>query len=196
MVLYPWGGEFILGNPDSPVAVITLGESFKLDKEKVAIYGNMKTENLGIEKVVANVISNPNLRFLLVVGREIRGHRSGGTIVALYKNGIDDNNRVIGAPGAVPYIENVDQEAITRWQDQVELLDMIGCVDLDTIEKAMEDCISRNPGSYGEPYIAIRLEEKSSRKMGPGLSGKIALYADLTIDYTGYVEPLESQEEG
>ena len=52
LVLYPWAGEFHLGNPESPVAVVTLSEDVELPDEKIAIYGNMKTENLGIEKVI------------------------------------------------------------------------------------------------------------------------------------------------
>ena len=190
MVVYPWGGDFVLGNPESCVAVVTLAEGFELPKDKVAIYGNMKTENLGIEKVVANVIANPKIRFLIIAGEDIRGHRSGGTLLALHRNGIDDNNRVVGAPGAVPYIENLDRDALARFQEQIEMVDMIGNNATNDVVSMINQCTSRNPGSFGEAYVAIRLEESGKRK-GVGMSGKISLYADFTIDYTGKINTLE-----
>jgi tetrahydromethanopterin S-methyltransferase subunit A len=190
MVVYPWGGDFVLGNPESCVAVVTLAEGVELPKDKVAVYGNMKTENLGIEKVVANVIANPNIRFLIVVGEDIRGHKSGGTLVALHQNGIDENNRVTGAPGAVPYIENLDREALTRFQEQIELVDMIGNNAVNDVIRMIDQCTTRNPGSFGEAYVAIKLEESGKRK-GISMSGSISLYADFTVDYTGKINALE-----
>lgn len=186
MTLYPWGGEFVYGNPESPVAVVTLAEDMRFLEDKVAIYGNMKTENLGIEKVVANVVSNPRIRFLIVAGEEIRGHRAGGTLVELHRAGIDENDRVRGAPGAVPYIENIGPDAVERFQRQVELVDMIGETDADRVMAEVESCISRNPGSFGEPFIAIRIEERK-RARPLGLAGSISLYCDFMIDYTGKV---------
>ncbi len=187
MVMYPWSGDFVLGNPDSCVAVVTLAEDFDLPREKVAIYGNMKTENLGIEKVIANVIANPNIRFLLVAGEDIRGHKSGGTLIALHRYGIDDNNRVVGAPGAVPYIENLDADALLRFQEQVEVIDMIGEKDIDKITERIEHCNNNNPGSFGESYIAIRIEQRG-KKRGVNMAGTISLYADFIIDYTGRID--------
>ena len=88
--MYPWAGDFEIGNPESPVAVVTLSGKLKLDMARVAISGPMKTENLGVEKVVANVISNPNVRFLIVAGEEVRGHRSGDTVFSVVGMRRDD----------------------------------------------------------------------------------------------------------
>ena len=63
-------GDYIVGDPESPVAVTTLA-SHNEDipaAAGAAIAGPCKTENLGIEKVVANIISNPNIRFLILCG--------------------------------------------------------------------------------------------------------------------------------
>ena len=64
---YPWGGEFTSIHPKSCIAVVLLNTEY-VPKEKIAIYGKLKTENIGIEKIVANVISNPNIRYLLICG--------------------------------------------------------------------------------------------------------------------------------
>ena len=119
-MLYPWRGEFTVGSKDSQIAIDTLSSSFDFPKEKIAIWGQHKTENLGIEKIIANIVSNPNIRYLILCGDEVRGHRSGQSIQSLHANGIDDNGRIINARGAVPYIENVPMEAIARFQEQVE----------------------------------------------------------------------------
>ena len=58
-------GDYIVGDPESPVAVTTLASHIEAELSGAAIAGPCKTENLGIEKVVANIISNPNIRFLI-----------------------------------------------------------------------------------------------------------------------------------
>ncbi len=55
--------------------------------------GPCKTENLGVEKIVANTISNSNIRFLLLCGMESKGHLPGNTLLALHKNGIDETGK-------------------------------------------------------------------------------------------------------
>jgi len=181
--LYPWGGEFTSCNLDSCVAVVLLNIDYT-PCNKVAIYGRLKTENIGIEKIVANIISNPNIRFLVLCGDDIRGHRSGKSLIALNKNGIDSQNRIIDAPGAIPYIENISKEAIIRFQKQIETIDLIGIRDPKDIDKKIRDFLDRSPGCFGEPYIAIKISSKSAEK----IEDKRALHSKIMVDYTGRVE--------
>ena len=67
-------GDYIVGDPESPVAVTTLASHIEAELSGAAIAGPCKTENLGVEKVVANIISNPNIRFLILAGAEVQGH--------------------------------------------------------------------------------------------------------------------------
>ena len=95
-------GDYIVGDPESPVAVTTLASHIEAELSGAAIAGPCKTENLGIEKVVANIISNPNIRFLILAGAEVQGHITGQSIQALYDNGADpDKKKIIGATGAI-----------------------------------------------------------------------------------------------
>ena len=73
-------GDYIVGDPESPVAVTTLASHIEPDLTGAAIAGPCKTENLGIEKVVANIISNPNIRFLILAGAEVQGHITGQSL--------------------------------------------------------------------------------------------------------------------
>lgn len=129
----PLRGDYTLGDPGARIAVVTLA-SHLLAKGS-AIWGPCKTENLGVEKVVANIISNSNIRFLLICGDESKGHLPGDSIIALHKNGIDADGRIIGSRGAIPFIENLPKEAIGRFQRQVSLIDRIGLVDEGEIQE-------------------------------------------------------------
>jgi len=179
---YPWGGEFVACSSAGCVAVVLLNIDYTPPKH-VAIYGWLKTENIGIEKIVANTISNPHIRFLVICGEDIRGHRSGSSLVALHKNGIDSNHRIINAPGAIPYIENLKEEAIDRFRKQLEIVDLLGVKEKDRIDEAIGSCIQRALPRFGEPYIAIRLKPETT----VSLSDKRALHSRIVMDYRGLI---------
>ncbi|MFQ6051080.1 MAG: tetrahydromethanopterin S-methyltransferase subunit A [Candidatus Hydrothermarchaeota archaeon] len=162
-------GDYKVKDSRDPIAVVTLSSDFDFDD--VAIIGPLKTENIGIEKVIANVISNPNIRFLIVCGEEVQGHKPGITFKALYENGIDERGKIINAEGAIPYIENIPREAIERFRRQVEFLDMVGITDRKKIYEVIKKCLERNPGPFDEPpYIIeekkeiIKVEKRISKK--------------------------------
>ncbi len=179
---YPWGGEFKIGALKGCVAVVLLNIQYN-PSENVAIYGRLKTENIGIEKIIANTISNPSLRFLVICGDDIRGHLSGSSLIALHKNGIDKNHRIIDAPGAIPYIENLQEKAIRRFQAQLSVIDLIGEKDTKKIDAIINNCIRKAPPSFGEPYIAIRLKPE----VAVNITDKRALHSRITIDYKGKI---------
>ena len=180
---YPWGGEFTTCSPDGCIAVVLLNIDYT-PSEKVALYGPLKTENIGIEKIVANVISNPNIRYLVVCGDDIRGHRSGSSLIALNKNGIDEQHKIIDAPGAIPYIENLDEGAIERFCDQIEIVDLLGVKDKETIDTTINTYIKETPSSFGEPYIAIQIKPEATVV----LDDKRALHSKIVLNYMGKVE--------
>ncbi|MFU8652323.1 tetrahydromethanopterin S-methyltransferase subunit A [Methanotorris formicicus] len=155
-------GEYVVGNPESCVAVVTLG-SHGLEQACIdagaAIAGPCHTENLGIEKVVANYISNPNIRFMVLCGSEVQGHITGQCFKALWENGIGDDGGIIGAKGAIPFLENVGKDAVERFQRQiVEIVDLIDCEDTGKITSAIKECISKDPGAIDEEPMVLELE--------------------------------------
>ncbi|MCK4928971.1 MAG: tetrahydromethanopterin S-methyltransferase subunit A [Methanosarcinales archaeon] len=150
----PVSGEYITGDPGSHAAVVTLAS--ELDKERLtqhcALAGTMKTENIGIEKMVANIVSNTNIRYLLVCGAEVHGHLSGDAIMAMHRSGIDDEGRIIGANGAIPYITNIDSDTINIWRSQVEVIDLMNVEDMDRIVQAL-DGLAHTEEFEGEPLL-------------------------------------------
>jgi len=182
---YPWGGDFTVCKNNGCIAVVLLQIDYTPPSD-VAIYGPLKTENIGVEKIVANLISNPYIRYLVVCGDDIRGHRSGSSLIALHKYGIDKKNRIIKAPGAIPYIENLKTEAIQRFRAQIEILDMIGIKDKKTIDATIKECLEKTPGCFGEPYIAIRIKPEITK-----IDDKRALHSRIILNYMNKVKKRE-----
>ncbi len=157
-------GDYEVGDPKSCVAVCSCGSYFHIENLKgVAIQGPDKTENIGIEKIITNIISNPNIRFLILAGAEVPGHRSGDSMKALVENGIDpDTRKIIGTPGAIPFIENLPDEAVERFRQQVEVIDMIGVEDYGQINAKIQELIARDPGAFPADPMIVKIGEEEA----------------------------------
>jgi tetrahydromethanopterin S-methyltransferase subunit A len=173
-------GEYDTGDTKSCVAVATCGSHFSKFPltAGASIAGPFKTENLGIEKIVANVISNPNIRFLVICGSEVKGHISGDALICLHKFGLKDG-RIVNAKGAIPYIENLDDAAVKRFQQQVALVEMVDVEDEAKITATIKDCIAKDPGAIaGEPMLIQIKEKEEEHEEGADIkpvSGELAL---------------------
>ena len=104
-------GDYRLGNPRGSVALATLASeelykafTDKLCEDDCAICGKVFTENIGIEKVVKNIVANPSIRFLILCGQEAKGHQTGACIKALHANGLNERGRIVDAPGRRPWV--------------------------------------------------------------------------------------------
>jgi tetrahydromethanopterin S-methyltransferase subunit A len=175
-------GDFNSGDANSPVAVMTCGSH--LDEKGIcdkgaAICGSCKTENLGLEKVIANIISNPNIRFIMLCGTEVKGHLAGQTMVALHKNGVKDG-RVVGAEGAIPFIENLSDDAIKRFQEQCELVNIMESEDINAIAAKINELKGRDPGAFAADPMIVEVKEAAGGMEEAGgvvqpMSGELAL---------------------
>ena len=132
----PEEGRYLRGNDYSPVAVIIIlttdPEEIPPGIEKLvrtgvesgaALSGTLQTANIGIEKVICNIVANPNIRFLVLGGPESEGHKTGDAVKALLNNGVDEKKRIIGTTGLTAVLYNVPMEFIQRFRNQVTLVD-------------------------------------------------------------------------
>jgi tetrahydromethanopterin S-methyltransferase subunit A len=154
-------GDFISGDANSCVAVVTMGSH--LDEKGLcdagaAICGSCKTENLGLEKVIANVISDPNIRFIITCGTEVKGHLAGQTFKALHANGVKEG-RVVKAEGAIPFIENLKDDAIKRFQEQVKIVDIMETEDNGAIKAKIAELKAQDPGAFPADPMVIQVKE-------------------------------------
>ncbi|MDK2892594.1 tetrahydromethanopterin S-methyltransferase subunit A [Methanohalophilus sp.] len=181
-------GEYEVGDPQNCVAVITLGSH--LDgapqlEAGAAITGPCKTENLGLEKVIAHIISNPNIRFLIVTGSEVKGHITGNAFLMLHKNGVSEN-RIVGAIGAIPYVENLTDEAIKRYQEQVECIDLIGTEDMGQITAKIKECAAKDPGAFDADPLVLEVGEEGEEEAEVGglkpMASELATIRNRVLD--------------
>ena len=154
-------GEFNSGDANSCVAVVTMGSH--LDEKGLcdagaAICGSCMTENLGIEKVIANIISDPNIRFIITCGTEVKGHLAGQTFKALHANGVKEG-RVVKAEGAIPFIENLKDDAIKRFQDQIKIVDIMETEDNAAIKAKIAELKAQDPGAFPADPMVIQVKE-------------------------------------
>jgi len=175
-------GDFISGDANSPVAIVTMGSH--LDEKGLcdagaAMCGSCKTENLGLEKVIANIIANPNIRFMLCCGTEVKGHLAGQTMIALHKGGVKDG-RVVGAEGAIPFIENLNDTHIKRFQEQIEVVNIMESEDLGAIKAKMNELKARDPGAFAGDAVVVEVKEAAGGAEEAGgevqpISGEMAI---------------------
>lgn len=183
----PEEGCYLRGNDYSPVAVVVIlrwmREQTPPEIEQLvrvgvesgaALSGTLQTENIGIEKIICNVVANPNIRYLIVCGPESPGHLVGDALLALTKNGIDKNRRIIGATARTPHLFNLPVEFVERFRKQVTIIDLIDEGSPDVLREAVVACYQEkptvfrkyrlhDPGAYPEPPLSGKLTWRVSQ---------------------------------
>lgn len=159
-------GRYYVGRKNRPVAISTLGSLELMHRigrrEEFAIIGKTFTENLGIEKVVQNIVSNPAIRFLVLCGHE-SPHRVGQSFIALKRAGVDSERRIVGSQGKIPVLRNLSREQISRFREQVEVVDLIGEQRIETIMATVAELNGRNVATFqGSPMTPRRDVEQVS----------------------------------
>ena len=177
----PEEGRYLRGNDASPVAVAIIlncdADKIPSDLEKLvragiesgaALSGTVQTENIGFEKILCNIVANPNIRYLIVGGPESEGHLTGEALKALILNSVDERKRIIGTSAPHPFLFNVSMEMIDRFRKQLSLIDLQFEGDPDVIRKAVWSCYQEepvdfrgyslcDPGAYPEPPLSGRI---------------------------------------
>ena len=186
----PLAGDYSVLSYRAPVAVCTLtDEALRVELARgagaaVSTLGSLQTENLGIERVIANVLANPNIRFLILCGADSRGrvgHLPGQSFVSLARSGLDGSGRINGAEGKRPWIRNVSREAVEHFRATVEVVDLIGSTDHSGIHRAALACSERNPGPAEpfEPARAIRpIKGRVPERMKADPAGYFVIFVD------------------
>ena len=177
----PEEGRYIRGNDASPVAVAIIlnceADKIPLELTKLvrvgaesgaALSGTVQTENIGFEKIVCNIVANPNIRYLILGGPESEGHLTGEALKSLFKNGIDSKKKIIGTNSPHPFLYNIPVEFVERFRKQLTLIDLQFEGDPEVIRKAVWSCYQEEPvefRSYSLYDIGAYPEEPLSGKI-------------------------------
>jgi tetrahydromethanopterin S-methyltransferase subunit A len=209
----PLPGDYNIVRYHSPVAVCTLNDSDLMKNvmdasiSGISIVGTLQTENLGIERLVQNIITNPHIRFLILAGQDSRqkvGHLPGQSLLSLARNGLDEKGRIIGAKGKRPLIRNIPRESVDHFRQQIDVVDIIGNTSLKKIQEEVKSCAAQNPGSAEVmkefPTVEPHRGQLPSR-MIPDPEGFFVIYVDqirelLVLEYYRKNGTLSSIVEG
>lgn len=177
----PEDGRYLRGNDFSPVAVAIIlncdGDKIPSELENLiragietgaALSGSVQTENIGFEKIVCNIIANPNIRYLVLGGPESEGHLTGEAMTALIDQGVDEKKRIIGTDAPHPFLFNLSIEMIERFRQQLSLINIQFEADPDLVRKAVwsfyqespvefRDYSLYDPGAYPEPPLSGKI---------------------------------------
>jgi len=177
----PEDGRYIRGNDASPVAVAIIlncdADKIPIELENLvragaesgaALSGTVQTENIGFEKIICNIVSNPNIRYLILGGPESEGHLTGQALKALFLSGVDSKKRIINTQSPHPFLFNIEMELIDRFRKQISLIDLQFEGNPDVIRKAVWSCYQENPvefrgyslydtGAYPEPPLSGKI---------------------------------------
>jgi len=183
----PEEGRYLRGNHFSPIAVVvTLNGDYEHVPPAVeslvraaiengaALAGTLQTANVGIEKIVVNVVANPNIRYLLICGNEVKGHLSGEALCALIDKGVDPRRVIVGTRAPTAYLFNIPVTAIERFRKQLTLVDLREETDPGVVREAVHACCQEHPtpfkryslydpGAWLEPPISTKITWRITR---------------------------------
>ncbi|MHB9024497.1 MAG: tetrahydromethanopterin S-methyltransferase subunit A [Armatimonadota bacterium] len=193
----PEEGRYLRGNDFSPVTVAII---LTTDEDKIprsleqlvrvglesgaALSGTVQTPNIGLEKMICNIVANPNIRYLILGGPESAGHLTGEALKALFLHGIDEKHRIIGTNAPYPVLYNLTLEIIERFLRQVTLIDLQFQGDPELIRQAVWSCYQEQP-----------VEFRGQQLHDPGAFDEEAIGGSLTWRVTRpWCEPTDDSE--
>ena len=186
----PEDGRYIRGNDYSPVAVAVILNCPPEETPKeietlvrvaieagAALAGTVQTENIGLEKIICNIVANPNIRWLILAGPESEGHLTGEALKALMENGVDEKRRIIGTNAPHPFLFNVPIEFIERFRKQLRLIDLQFEGNPEVIRHAVWCCYQERPvefrgyllcdlGAFPEPPLSGTIKWRITQPWG------------------------------
>lgn len=204
-------GEYTVLDKSAPAAVSVLASTkleeklVKLKPAGLCIVGKTETENIGIDKIVKNIIANPAIRFLIIAGKDTEGHQSGKTLLALWENGVDKNMRIVGSTGRRPILKNVSLSEVDTFRKQIQIDNQIGCENVKTLNKRIKelsqktaarksvtstsscgchDCHDQTTISLPEPSVTV--SKVKARKYGK---------EEIKLDKAGYFVIIPSKKD-
>jgi len=177
-------GRYLRGNDFSPAAVAII---LNKDEDKIppdiellvragfeagaALSGTVQTPNIGFEKIICNIVANPNIRYLILSGPESEGHLTGEALKSLLQNGVDDKKRIVGSNALHAVLYNIPFEFVDRFRKQVTLIDLQFRGTEELIRQAVRATLQENPvefegyivsdpGAFPEPPLGSKMKDR------------------------------------
>jgi tetrahydromethanopterin S-methyltransferase subunit A len=152
--LIPIKHEYYIGRRGKEIAICTLSSIHLLENickssevmDEILVVGRLLSENKGIDTIIKFTLSHPELHYIIVCGKEVRGHQAGQALLSLYENGIKNNNNhtggmfIIGAKSPYPVLRS-SRGDVNAFRKQInKIYNLIGVSDIEQIKKQIKTC--------------------------------------------------------
>ncbi|MGH9994669.1 MAG: tetrahydromethanopterin S-methyltransferase subunit A [Nitrososphaeraceae archaeon] len=139
-IVLPIRLSYALGNGET-IAICTLSDMSLLKEivsrndimRKLSLVGRLLSENRGIDNILETVHNHPHLRYLILCGRDGKGHLPGQALISLYNYGTREDGYIVGARGSNPKLKST-KEVISSFRSNIEIVDLIGSRDILQLE--------------------------------------------------------------
>lgn len=152
-VLIPIKHEYCIGRRGTSIAICTLASIRMLEDicksemmDKILVAGRLFSENKGIDTIVKFTLTHPELHYIILCGKEAKGHQAGQALISLHKYGVNVNNInnnngsriIIGAKGHLPILRSSQEDIDTFRKQIIKIYDLIGIDDIEKIRKQLK----------------------------------------------------------
>jgi tetrahydromethanopterin S-methyltransferase subunit A len=149
--LIPIKHEYHMGRGGKEIAICTLSSISLLEDicktseimDKILVVGRLLSENKGIDTIIKFTLTHPELHYIIVCGKEVRGHQAGQALLSLYENGINNNTDrriIVGAKGPNPVLASSWEEINAFRKQIIKIYNLIGISNIDQIIKQIKTC--------------------------------------------------------
>ncbi|MBI5073026.1 hypothetical protein HZA99_04365 [Candidatus Woesearchaeota archaeon] len=146
----------IVGNPHSSVAIVTLWTKKEfvlqhLSPEMYALVGQLYSRDEGVNGILRNLLSNKQIRHLIVVGIDLNG--SGNVLAAFFQEGVAEQHTVISFPD-IFIDKEIPLSSLELLRNNVQFHDLRSLKDFSQLPPLLHQFPLLS--SYGEPeYFAF-----------------------------------------
>ena len=128
-----------VANLDSGIGILTLWTKKervieKISEKDYSFIGQLYSKEYGLQILVRNLLANPYLRDLVVVGIDLNGSSEG--LVRLFEEGINEENIIIGTE--IKLDEKIKKEHIDELRRRVKLHDLRTILDFKEVDKYLQ----------------------------------------------------------
>jgi tetrahydromethanopterin S-methyltransferase subunit A len=97
--------------------------------QKIFLVGRLFSENRGIDQILETIHKYPQIRYLILCGRDVQGHLPGQALISLYNHGTRGDGYIVDARGSNPRLKST-KEVISYFRTNIEVVDLIGSRDI------------------------------------------------------------------
>lgn len=164
--------ELLLGNLDRSLAICSLWSdkeyvTEKVGKENIAVVGNLYSHGPGIEGIIRNILANPAIRAVVIVGKD--KSQSAETLLHFFKVGVEKTDlgwtipltksiKKEDLPAGMRSIDKaIPYKAIESLRRNVEIIDLRG---RDWKEVEMTVSSYKQKTAFSKPAVYPKTESK------------------------------------